>query len=238
MYSVAVLDDDVRQAEAIAAAVAASSCADHLEPVRVYGVDGIDELVSPDNRVDILLADIKLGEDREDVASLVRRHFPPGCGTQVVYVTGYADEYHTRVYQTEHVYFITKPVSQDDLDAALEKACSKLREHLERPIVVTFDRTTYQILPSKISYVESVLRKVRIVMDDRTIEVYAKLKDIKALLPSSFLQCHKSYLVNMSRIARIKKDSLQLVDGTETPVSQKYRTEARVRLVHYARSLV
>lgn len=238
MYNVAVLDDDRSQAEALAAMIAASPCAREFSSVCVYGVDDIEALVSEDRGIDVLVSDIKLGEGLDDAVALVKRHFPPGCGTQVVYVTGYADEYHTRVYQTDHVYFLAKPVFQDDLDAALEKACAKLRERLRTPISVTFDRTTYLIQPGRISYVESVKRKVRIVMDGRTIEAYAKLEDVRRLLPSCFLQCHKSFLVNMARIALVERDSVRLLDGTEIPVSQKRRAEVRASLARYARSLV
>lgn len=238
MYNVAVFDDDVRQAEAVAAMVAASSGADRFFSARVYGIDRINDLVSDSPGIDILISDIKLGESGVDAISLVKRHFPPRCGTQVIYVTGYADEYHTRVYQTEHVYFIAKPVSHDELDAALGKACARLRERLYAPISVTFERTTHLIQPARISYIESVRRKVRIVMDDRTVETYAKLEDIKELLPTSFLQCHKSYLVNMSRIASVERHSVRLLDGAEIPVSQRRRDEVRASLASFARSLL
>lgn len=237
-YSVAVLDDDARQAADIAAMVRSSKCADSCEPVLVFGgEDALDEFAASAPHVDILVADINLGDGREDAISFVRRVYPAGSGVQVIYVTGYADEYHTRAYQTDHVYFLAKPFAPEDFDDALEKACSRLQDQLSRPVSVAFGRETYLIQPSKVSYVESVKRKVRIVMDDQTVEAYAKIQDVMDMLPSCFLQCHKSFLVNMAHIRHLGKDSLFLQDGTEIPVSQKRRAEVRKSLARYARSL-
>ena len=72
---------------------------------------------------------------------LVKRCFPEGCGTQVIYVTGFI-EYCTSVYRTEHVYFLTKPVSQSDLDDALDRAVVRLQAVGGRSIEVRFGGTT------------------------------------------------------------------------------------------------
>lgn len=237
-YSVAILDDDECQAADIAAMVGMSSCVGTCDPVSVFGGDvALDAFIADTPRFDILIADINLGEGREDAISFVRRVFPAGSGVQVIYVTGYADEYHTGVYKTDHVYFLAKPFTQEDLDDALEKACANLREQLNRPLSITFGRATYLIQPSRVLYVESVRRKVRIVADDQIVETYVKIKDVKEVLPSCFLQCHKSFLVNMARVLCLEKDSLTLLDGTKIPVSQKRRADVRISLARYARSL-
>ena len=48
----------------------------------------------------------------------MRDLFPTGSKTQVIYATGYI-EYCTPVYETQHVYFLVKPVRQSTLDDAL-----------------------------------------------------------------------------------------------------------------------
>ena len=54
-----------------------------------------------------------------------------GSGTQVIYITGYPLQFCTMVYQTEHIYFLTKPLRQQELFDALDKAMAKLSERAE-----------------------------------------------------------------------------------------------------------
>lgn len=65
---------------------------------------------------DLLLTDIRLGEEESDGISLVASLFE-GSGVPVIYITGFV-EYCTKVYETDHVYFLTKPLRTDELFAA------------------------------------------------------------------------------------------------------------------------
>lgn len=78
----------------------------------------LEYFVSEGHAVDILITDINLGTDAADGISTVRDLFPAGSKTQVIYATGYI-EYCTPVYETQHVYFLVKPVRQSALDDAL-----------------------------------------------------------------------------------------------------------------------
>ena len=71
---------------------------------------------------DILLTDIDLGEGEGTGIQLVREMLSDGSGTQVIYITGYPLQFCTMVYQTEHIYFLTKPLRQQELFDALDKA--------------------------------------------------------------------------------------------------------------------
>ena len=112
-------------------------------------------------RPDALFADIRL-DGASDVAGgieLVRSRFPRGCGTQVVYVTGYA-EYCTPVYETEHVYFLTKPVRQAELDNALRAVLANLDERRTAAIPVQTGGRLIGLVPGRVRYLESDRRKV------------------------------------------------------------------------------
>lgn len=237
MYTVAVLDDDSEQAEALAAMVERSTCAKRLGGVFALSPDGLAPWLEAGNRADILLSDIKLDEGGPDGIDLVERHFPRESGTQVVYVTGYAAEYCTAVYRTDHVYLVEKPVEQCMLDRALEKACRRLDED-ERPIAVQFGRTTHVVLPSRIVYVENVGRKIRIVLNDRTVETYLKIDELKSRLPATFCQCHKSFLVNLARVVEVDGLSLVMADGSRVPVAKARRPYVKTALARYVRGVL
>ena len=117
----------------------------------------------------------------------------------MIYVTGFI-EYCTSVYRTEHVYFLAKPVAQDDLDDALDRAFERLAARASKPLSIRFGGKVVLVAPERISYIESDRRKVHIHVGAEDIETYASLSDIAAELPASFIQCHKSFLVNMDCI--------------------------------------
>lgn len=87
----------------------------------ISGVTTFEALMASDDRIDIFITDIDLGEGNPSGIELVRRYFPAGSPTKVIYISGHV-EFCTSVYQTEHTYFLLKPINQSDFDAALDKA--------------------------------------------------------------------------------------------------------------------
>ena len=188
--------------------------------MRVY----LDDQEEP--AIDVLVMDIELGSEDANGIDLVKRYFPAGCGTQVIYVTGFV-EYCTSVYRTEHLYFLVKPFAQDDLDDALSRVLERLEADSSKPLSVRLGSRVVLVEPSRISYIESDRRKVRIHAGAEEIEAYASLSDLAAELPASFIQCHKSFLVNMDHVKELKADSVVLSSNQVVPVSQKRRKFVR-----------
>ena len=95
------------------------------------------------------------------------------------------------------------------------------------PLSVRLGSRVVLVEPSRISYIESDRRKVRIHAGAEEIEAYASLSDLSAELPASFIQCHKSFLVNMDHVKELKADSVVLSSNQVVPVSQKRRKFVR-----------
>ena len=64
-------------------------------------------------------------------------------------------------------------------------------------------------------------------------QTYATLGQMLDMLPECFVQCHKSYLVNMACIVELRPGSVLLRSGREVPVSQRQRTSVRDSFFHY-----
>ncbi len=59
--------------------------------------------------------------------------------------------------------------------------------------------------PAEVEFVESERRKVRLhSVRGECIETYATLGQMLDMLPECFVQCHKSYLVNMACIVELR----------------------------------
>ena len=170
--------------------------------------------------VDILVTDIMMGENQPSGIDVAGSLFPASSGTQVIYMSGYLTQA-TEVYQTDHVYFLLKPIDPEKLRDALRRAYEALPA--TRPAMLRI-KTGHQerlLRASAISYLESALHKVQVHCGGQTLETYARLDDLQAQLPATFSRCHRSFLVNLAHVASLERDELLLHDGTAIPVSRR-----------------
>lgn len=234
MYRVLILDDEPAHAQRLARMIGSSRFGVRFELACAQDVSML--CADTVERPDALFADIRL-DGASDVAGgieLVRSRFPRGCGTQVVYVTGYA-EYCTPVYETEHVYFLTKPVRQAELDNALRAVLANLDERRTAAIPVQTGGRLIGLVPGRVRYLESDRRKVLVHGEGPCIETYATLSGLKAQFPSSFIQCHKSFLVNMAAIEEIGARTVKLRTGESVPLSRHRRADVKEAYIAFLR---
>ncbi len=231
-YQAVVLEDDAQAASTIVSRIEQSPYASELSVAHVTSAQELAVHFADAGRPDILFADIELGEGEASGIQSVRKLVPFGCGTQVIYITGYA-EYCVSVYETEHVYLLLKPVDQMTFNKALKRAISNLQTRQEQMLAVSFKNQTTLVPFEDICYVESRLRKVIVHTADESFETYATLADMITALPASFLRCHKSFLVNMDLIVRMEAGELTVRSGEVIPVGQRYREEVKGKLATY-----
>lgn len=88
---------------------------------RVFSFSSAKDLEAAVERglhADIAVLDILLGQD--DGITVAKRIFPSATQTQVIFITGYV-EYCSSVYETEHIYFLLKPIQEATFRRAMEK---------------------------------------------------------------------------------------------------------------------
>ena len=225
MYSVLVIEDDNTAADHIRSML--ENCP-HSRILHVTHADvaALDVLLGENQAPNIAIVDIELGDNCENGIDLVKRCFPETSRTQIIYATGHI-EYCTAVYQTAHVSFLVKPLRQTELNFALNKALANIRK-VQRELFPIHTGNTVKMIPAgSIEYLESKLRKVTIHFNGKEFQMYATLSDVESKLPSYFIRCHKSFLVNMNHIVEVKTNSLLLQSGVVVPVSQGRRKEVR-----------
>ncbi len=236
MYRVVIVEDNEVQAAELAAMIAASPCAKELEAT-VIAYDAASGLEAIQVGCDILFTDIVLGNEQVNGIDLVDTLASRMPATQVIYVSGCL-EYASDLYRTKHTWFLAKPFDQIKLEAALSKALENLSRERSAPLLVRSNGSLIQMVPESVMYVESDRRKVRIHEAERTIEIYSKLSDIESSLPSQFVRCHKSFLVNMDRIVELNSTSVVMSNGDILPVSQRCRKMLHDRFIEHVGRLL
>ena len=187
---------------------------------------------------DLVLLDVQMPKlDGFEVLELLEH--PPA----VIFVTAY-DEYALRAFEVHAVDYVLKPVGRDRIDTAIARAKERLAnpitgpaarslakssrppgEHLQRVIVK--DGPKVEVVPvARIDWIEAQDDYVAIHVAERSLLKNETLTEIAdALDPSLFIRIHRSFVLNIERLARLDlgtKDSriAVLKDGKTLPVSR------------------
>lgn len=232
MLQTVILEDHPSHREELLTQLSAWPLADRLEVQCAASAEELESLLRH-TPIDILLADIDLGDGNPTSIQLVKKWLSDKNDTQVIYITGYPLRFCTEVYQTEHIYFVTKPLHQEELFAALDRAAANLSQRKTRTIAIRSNGQIILLSTTHIYYVESDRRLARLYTAHGIVETYISLMQLLPQLGSDFLQCHKSFLVNMAQIERIESNWLTIKSGQKVPISQAYRKKARDTYMDY-----
>lgn len=136
--------------------------------------------------------------------------------------------------------YLVKPVTLPRFLRSIEKAKNQfdLLNHIpselnteEEFFFVKTDSKFEKIRIKNIQFIEAMQNYIKIVCGDKSFVSLLPLKSIKAKLPSnSFLQSHKSYLVNINQIESLE-GMLISIDGNKIPISRTYKQEVYDRVV-------
>ena len=224
-----VCDTDTDFAGRVAAAVHRM-----YEPCTVqymYGPDALEAALRTNSGSgDILLTEVELrGRSSIDI---IGRYLKASSPLQVIYITGQI-EYCTQVYETRHTGFLIKPVSVDLFQRAVDRALEALKRAKAACVAVQRGGVIHMVSAVSLLYVESRGRVVHLVTDEEELESYDKLDRLTAQMDGRFLQCHKSYVVNLDRVRQFRGDSFLMENGVRIPISQSRRREVRQRFLAY-----
>jgi two-component system LytT family response regulator len=208
-----------------------AECANGFEAVKVIA----------ERKPDLVFLDVQMPKlDGFEVLELI------DPSVAVIYVTAY-DQYAMRAFDAHAVDYLLKPFSEDRFKKALERARQRLGEPVpvtprisptelsaaarapERKLerIVVKDGAKVHIIPiEKLDYVEAQDDYVALRSEKKNYLKQQTISSVETQLdPKKFVRIHRSYIVNLERIARIEpytKDSrvAVLTDGTQLPVSR------------------
>ncbi len=143
--------------------------------------------------------------------------------TPIIFISSHI-KYAVDGYGVRALGFITKPITQPDVDRCMD--IIKSTWEMKRDFIsLSFGGIAVKADCDKIMYFESLNRKTRLVMSTGgLIETSDNLKDImRRLREMPFIQCHRSYIVNTTYIVSIKGNEILLTNEVRLPVGRKYR---------------
>ena len=208
-----------------------AECANGFEAVKIVS----------EQKPDLMFLDIQMPKlDGFEVLELI------GTDTAVVFVTAY-DSYAIKAFEVHAVDYLLKPFGADRFEASLKRAKERLAGKLPeattpsasdlavaaRPPAQFLDRiavrdgTRVFIIPvAKLEYAEAQDDYVALAAEGKKHLKQQTISSLESALdPTRFMRIHRSYIVNLERVARVEpygKDShvAVLANGTQLPVSR------------------
>lgn len=203
-----------------------AECANGFEAVKA-----VHEL-----KPDLLFLDVQMPKlDGFEVLELIGPDFA------VVFTTAY-DQYALRAFEFHAVDYLLKPFNEARFEAALERAKLRLGRKMPPPFelaaaarppaqylerIVVRDGAKVDIVPcERLDYAEAQDDYVLLRSGGKNHLKQETITNLEGSLdPSRFVRIHRSYIVNLERVAKIEpytKDSRVAVlsDGTQLPVSR------------------
>ena len=152
---------------------------------------------------------------------------------QIIFVSKYPEMIYD-AYAVRHIAFLSYPLKAGYMGAVLDGAVRYARVSRKKYVTLASKGLITKIDYDSIMYLESNLRNMEIHEPGRIRTFPGKLEDVKPMLDGRFVQCHKSFIVNLSYAVELNADSIMLKNGESVPVSARKLKQAKAAFTNYA----
>lgn len=182
-----------------------------------------------DQRYDVLFLDIMMGG--ADGIRLARRLREQGKNLTIIFTTGIAD-YMQEGYDLEAMHYLLKPLDREKVWECLER-CLRRREEDAKWILLPTEEGLARTDVSQILYAEAVGHYCVLECMGERLQLKLGIRELARKLEEvgDFLLCHRSYLVNLRRAARLGRQDIVMDNGALVPVSRRMYNEVNDRFI-------
>lgn len=232
MYRTAICDDELVFAEQLRIMlkrIFMELGVDNEIMIYTSAIDLFRDLKKEPDRYHLLLLDILLGnQNGVEFAKILRN---TGAAVSILFVSS-AIEFALEGYSVDPINYLIKPVSSQELFKIIKK------EYFEkfRPRYITFPENGGERVMELINilYIEVLNRKILVHTKDHVYQSTGILKDFLQAIPGDvFVQCHKSFVVNMAKINKLSRTGLLLNNGMSVPVGRAYYQNIVNKFIYY-----
>lgn len=172
--------------------------------------------------VELLIVHVE-EDDSIELAKDLQGYFPH---VRIIFYSE-KNDWAERIFRAAPTFFLKLPFQDESVAAALERAQTACEEDVGRTLTIQSGRQKQKIRFSTIRCMESFGRKMFLYTDNGSFETYMTVEDVLGKLPSQFVQCHRSYIVNVDRIEKYSADGMLLTSGEMVPISRSYQKKIK-----------
>ena len=160
-----------------------------------------DELVNyiRGNNINVVILDIDLKSKISglDLANMIRKK---DKNVYIIFTTGHL-EYGLMAYKYKTFDYLPKPITMERLEDTLTRLFEDVSG--SRSKFVRLDNNKTIVKEDSIQYIQKDGMKVIFHTDTRDYETYSSFRKILPQLSNQFVQCHKSYIVNLQKVTDV-----------------------------------
>ncbi|MCH5597067.1 LytR/AlgR family response regulator transcription factor [Niabella ginsengisoli] len=118
--------------------------------------------------------------------------------------------------------YLIKPFTKQKIYAALEIAIAKVTVENADKIALKDGQKYYYINPREVLFIQSKDKYLTFQYRHKRLLIRANLRDVTSLLPSYFVQCHRSYLIN-TLLVSAQSPSFFTLGSHQIPISKSFK---------------
>lgn len=190
-----------------------------------YSIEQLNEVISAvAQSTDAIFMDIRLQNSSGiDEAIHILENYPE---IKIVYITGYPEKYSEQIFccpsSMTPTAFLIKPVKKEMLKNTLVRLKEKTSSSVKM-LIIKKGQDQILVPIDDILFLSVMGRKLTIKTPYDLIEINGRLSEYMKQLPRYFVQCHKSYCINIRHIRKIHShNEVLLSNGESLPVSRGY----------------
>ncbi|MBR4027560.1 MAG: response regulator transcription factor [Lachnospiraceae bacterium] len=222
IFHITIIEDNLEEKELLLSAIQVWSEKKHITLQIEHFLDGEQYFLSHSKDESMLyILDIELNTmNGIDVAKKIRSR---GYKGNILFLTAFR-EYVFHGYDVKALHYLLKPVSSEILHKCLDDVYEQFygNSFIYRDGSNIVQIPFYHILSFSI-----VKHYVDITTTDNVYACRLSLKNILVHLPKEFIQCHRSYIINLRHIRKIAGTTITLSNKTTVSIGRNYLDDVR-----------
>lgn len=174
------------------------------------------------NDVDVLLLDINLKDNTSglDIAKELRK---TNKNAYIIFTTAHI-EYVIMAYKYKTFDYLPKPITIERLEETILRLFNDI-ENSKSGKYIKIGNTQNIIREDDIEYIKRDGMKLVYHTSNKEYETYSSFNKIQDDLPDNFVRCHKSFIVNVSKISNIEVSSnkISFENNSHCLIGPKYK---------------
>lgn len=237
MMHVVICEDESYYQDAVVRAVKKWSISTGHHDIRCSVFPSSEDLLDcweKGMHIDLLFLDIEIPGELNGMA-LAQKIRASEQQLSIVFVTNY-DNYVYEGYAVNALRYLRKPVREPEIFACMESAYQHFRLLTNDRFMIDSADQHYALRYSEIIYIEAQAHYLSFHLGsiDSTPKLRATIKEVQQSLPPElFVQCHRSFIVNLLYIHRFTKENVLMSTGQTLPVSQTYFSKLHTAFSQY-----
>ena len=225
MLSFVLCDDNYGAIDKLSKMLNSIIISHNLKAQITYTTNNPEDLLQylKDNPTDVLLLDIDLKSSTTglQIAEQIREI---DKNIYIIFVTGHF-EFGMVAYKYKTFDFLQKPLTKERFEETILRLYSDIFGSSSRYIRLDNDKTV--IKENSIRFIKKEGMKVIFHTDTRDYETYSSFNKISGMLPNNFVRCHKSYIVNVSKITDIdlSENEISFTNNDKCYIGPKYKND-------------